>query len=320
MATKRICLQNGGFCKNPAVSRNTRNRAPCNRIVLIILWSVLTRRNAIIQLFQDDDPETVRLVKEQLAQGGREIVDELEELVAEPDLTVSQHATEVLHTVLQQDAKEDLTLLCFFFDDTHNLEHICWTLSRCIQPEVDTRPYKALIKDWGRKFLLRSSEAISSRERVTKLVQFVHDELGFCGNTDEYYSEKNSLLPWVINMRRGIPISLTLLYMFIAERAGMKVSGVNLPGHFIAKHGSVFFDPYNAGKFLDRADCEKILCSQRLALSDRHLEPATPRQIFIRMLVNLLYLYDLQGNREKYSQINSWLQVLTNPFLNPRRR
>ncbi len=281
---------------------------------------MLTHRNAIIQLFQDDDPETVRLVKEQLAQGGREIVDELKELVAESDLLVSQHAAEVLHAVLERDAKEDLTLLCHFFGDSHDLENVGWTLSRCLQPEVDTEPYEALIRSWGRQFLLRSSEAISNRERVRKLVQFVHGELGFNGNTEDYYSEKNSLLPCVLDMRKGIPISLTLIYMFIAERAGMKVYGVNLPGHFIARHGPVFFDPFHGGKILTKADCEKILSCQRLVLSDRHLLPATPRQIFIRMLVNLLYIYDLTGDRQKYSQINSWLQVLTSPFFNPKRR
>ena len=281
---------------------------------------MLTHKNAIIQLFQDDDPETVRLVKEQLVQGGREILSELKELVGERDFVVSQHATEVLHTVLEHDAKEDLTLLCHFFGDSHDLGNVCWTLSRCLHPEIDTEPYETLIKSWGRKFLLQSSEAISSRERVKKLVQFVHGELGFYGNTEDYYSEKNSFLPYVIDMRKGFPISLTLIYMFIAERAGMKIYGVNLPGHFIARHGPVFFDPFHGGKILSKADCEKILSCQRLALSDRHLQPASPRQIFIRILANLLYSYDLTGERQKYFQINSWLQVLTHPFFNPKQR
>ncbi len=281
---------------------------------------MLSHKNAIVQLFQDDDPETVRLVKEQLAQGGKEIVEELKKLVLEPDRLVSRYATEVIHEILERDAKEDFTLLCHFFNDCHDLENVCWTLSRCIHPEVDTKPYEAQIKAWGRQFLLRSSEAISNRERVKKLAEFVHKQLGFQGNNDDYYSEKNSLFPCVIDMRRGIPISLTLIYIFIAERAGMKICGVNLPGHFIARHGSVFFDPFHGGKILTRADCEKILSCQRLVLSDRHLQPATPRQMFIRILVNLLYVYDLAGDRQKHSLINSWIQILTNPSTNQKKR
>lgn len=272
---------------------------------------MLSHKNAIARLFQDDDPETVRLVKEQLTQGGKEIVDALKKLVLQRNRLVSKHAADVLKEIQERDARADFTLLCHFFNNCNSLEHVCWALSRWIYPELDTAPYEAQMRSWGRQFLLRSAGAISNRQRALKLAEFIYGELGFQGNTENYYSENNSLLPRIIETRRGIPISLTLIYMFIAERAGMKVHGVNLPGHFIARHGETFFDPFHCGRILNREDCAEILTRQHLVLADHHLLPATPRQIFLRILVNLLYIYNLTGNLRKRSQVNSWIRILT---------
>lgn len=271
------------------------------------------QKHAIIRLLQDDDPETVHLVKEQLMQNGNEILEELKKLTLQSNVQVSRYATDVLHDILAREAREDFTLLCHFFN-YDALENVCWTLCRCMHPEVDTQPYETQMKAWGRQFLFRSSAAISNQERVDKLVEFVHGELGFQGNTEDYYNEKNSLLSYVIDTRRGSPLSLTLVYMFIAECAGMKVCGVNLPGHFIARHGNLFFDPFHGGKVLSKKDCEEILSCQHLTFSERYLHPATARQIFIRILANLLHIYDLTGEREKHAQMNFWIRILIPQF------
>ncbi len=60
----------------------------------------------------------------------------------------------------------------------------------------------------------------------------------------------------------GIPITLTILYRMVGARAGMKVEGINLPGHFIARHGEVYFDPFHRGRILTKADCEEILAGK----------------------------------------------------------
>ena len=133
----------------------------------------------------------------------------------------------------------------------------------------------------------------------------------FRGNTDDYYSERNSLLPHVIETRMGIPFSLSILYRMVAGRAGMKVDGINLPGHFIARHGEVVFDPFHKGRILAKADCEEILSRQNLKLRAWHLEPATPRQILLRVLANLLYVYDLRKDLDKHARVNMWIKALS---------
>ena len=80
--------------------------------------------------------------------------------------------------------------------------------------------------------------------------QFFGKELGLRGNEDDYYNARNSLLPCVMDSRLGIPISLSLLYMIVGRRADLRVEGINLPGHFVVRHGGILLDPFHEGRLL----------------------------------------------------------------------
>lgn len=272
---------------------------------------MFAQREAIVRLLRDNDPETVRMVKEQLALGGEDAIAGLRDLAQMDDEQVSRHARDVLAEIASQGADEEFLLLCHFFNDTNDLERAIWMLSRALEPAVDTEPYEHRINQWGRQFLVKISGVVSNRQRVQALADFLAGELCFRGNTDDYYSERNSLLPHVIESRMGIPISLTVLYMMIAERADMKIEGINLPGHFIARHGDLLFDPFHKGRILTRADCEEILIRQNMQLKAAHLQAATPRQILIRVLANLLYVYDLNEEKDQHARVNAWLKALS---------
>lgn len=272
---------------------------------------MFAQKDAIVKLLQDDDPETVRMVKEQLALKGDEYLPDLRELAQTDDSRVSRHARDILAEIAGEGADEDFLLLCHFFHDNDDLERACWMLARALDPGVDTEPYELKVNQWGRQFLMQISGAVSNRERVQSLADFIAGELCFRGNTENYYLDRNSLLPCVIDTRMGIPITLSVIYRMIGERAGMKVEGINLPGHFIARHGEVLFDPFHKGRILTQSDCEEILARQNLKLRASHLEPATSRQILLRVLANLLYVYDLHKDPEKHTRINMWIKALS---------
>lgn len=272
---------------------------------------MIGQQEAIVRLLQDNDPETVRLVKEQLAAAGDDALGALNSLVQFEDEQVSRHAREVLDLIADREAEDEFTLLCHLFGDHHDLERANWMLARALSPGVDFQPLETKVNAWGRQFLLKSSGAVSSRERVLLLANFMAGELGFRGNTEDYYSERNCLLPWVIETRMGIPITLTLLYMMVAARAGMCIEGINLPGHFIARHGDLFFDPFHRGRILTKADCVAIMAKQNLNLQKSHLADATARQILVRVLANLLYVFDLRHDAENHARVNAWIRALT---------
>jgi hypothetical protein len=271
---------------------------------------MFAQKEALIRLLHDNDPETVRLIKEQLTAAGEDRIHELQELMSIDDKCVSEHARDVLAAISGHSAEEEFSLLCHFFGDGLDLEQACWSLARAMEPGVCILPFEHKLNIWGRQFLVKLTGAVSNRERVLRLSSFLSEELDFRGNADNYYCERNSLLPRVIETRSGIPLTLTLIYMMVGSRAAMKIEGINLPGHFIARHGEVYFDPFHRGRILSRVDVESILLRQGLQLKDCHLQPSSARQMLVRMLANLLYVYDLQGDCLKHARVRGWMQAL----------
>jgi regulator of sirC expression with transglutaminase-like and TPR domain len=272
---------------------------------------MFAQRDAIVRLLRDGDPETVRMVKEQLALGGEDYIPDLRDLVDLDDEQVSRHARDVMAEIASHGADEEFLLMCHFFNHESEFEKAYWMLSQALCPGVDIEPLEHKVNQWGRQFLVTLSGIVSNRQRVQALAEFMAGELCFRGNTDDYYCERNSLLPSVIETRTGIPITLTLLYIMVGRRAGIRIDGINLPGHFIARHGEVLFDPFHKGRILTKADCEEILTRQNLKLRASHLEAATPRQILLRVLANLLYVYDLRGEKEKHARVHAWVRALS---------
>ena len=271
---------------------------------------------ALAKLLSDDDPDTIRLVKEQLTAIGEDNPSTLQELANADDAKLSYHARDVLTQIDGCRAEDDFHLLCLLAGDSFDIEEAVWALSKVIDPSVCVLPFRDQINDWGSEFLERVACVSDNAERVQLLSEFLGEELEFRGNSVQYYCEENSHLHYILDSRMGIPITLTLVYQMVGARAAMKIEGINLPGHFIARHGDVFFDPFHGGRILSRADIEQILARQDMELKDSHLQSANSRQFLLRILANLLYVYDLSDEKEKRARIKSWMQVLTGASIN----
>lgn len=272
---------------------------------------MVANMDALAKLLSDDDPDTVRLVKEQLVSLAEEDQGRVEELSESRDEVVAGHVREVLVEIQGRRAREDFQLLCHLGGESFDLEQAAWSLARAIQPGLCTHEHEVMVNELGRRYLSGLSRCLSNRDRVRYLSWHLGEDHGFSGNSERYYCEENSLLPSVVDTRRGIPITLTLLYMLVGARAAVKIDGINLPGHFIAKLGEIYFDPFNGGRILCSCDIEQILEKQGLELRDKHLQVATPRQFLMRMLANLVYVYDLDGETAKHDMVKSWMDALS---------
>ena len=159
--------------------------------------------------------------------------------------------------------------------------------------------------------VVRGSPAV---QRLQVLNRFFYGDLGFGGNFNHYYDPGNSNLAAVLRTRRGIPISLAVLWMELAQGIGLEVHGVAFPGHFLVKaallpDGQALLDPFN-GHSLTLGELEERLepfhqhstqQSQSSAPLALYLQPATPRDIVARMLRNLKEVHHAQ---------HDWLRLL----------
>jgi regulator of sirC expression with transglutaminase-like and TPR domain len=149
---------------------------------------------------------------------------------------------------------------------------------------------------------------------VAQLLQLLYGELGFCGNTEDYYDPRNSFLNEVLDRRTGIPITLALVLVEVARRAGLKACGIGFPGHFLVRfedpqHGETLVDPFE-GCVLDEAALAELAERSPGRPTVGTLEPASKANTLIRMLNNLRGIYASREESERLRGILERLEVL----------
>ena len=177
-------------------------------------------------------------------------------------------------------------------------------------PQLDTQAVLTQIDVLADKLRRRVPADAAPLQRLRLLNHYFFHELGFAGNVNNYYDRRNSLLPAVLETRRGIPLTLAMLYVELATQVGLHAQGVSFPGHFLVKlhmpsvhgaHGAlgrggeVVIDPFT-GRSLGREELEERLLpyrQQRGLTGDDELplalflQPAPPRELIARLLRNL---------------------------------
>ncbi len=159
-------------------------------------------------------------------------------------------------------------------------------------------------------------------QRLRGLNQFYYRDLGFGGNANDYYDPDNSYLNAVLRTRRGIPISLAVIWLELAQGLGLHARGVSFPGHFMIKvnlpKGQVVMDPLN-GQSLSREELSERLdpFKRRSGLIDEfevpmglYLQSAPSRDIVARMLRNLKEIYKTQQDWPRLVAVQNRLVVL----------
>jgi regulator of sirC expression with transglutaminase-like and TPR domain len=165
-------------------------------------------------------------------------------------------------------------------------------------PHLDPEPFIDILDSYANEIDERMRMEFDGVERLQVLHEFLFREQGFTGNEQDYYNAKNSCLNEVIASRTGIPISLCVVYMAIAERLEMPVYGIGLPGHFLCSYEDegfqTYIDVFHQGSLMSAEECidfARTLTGMDLSAAPHILKPVTPRQILIRMLNNLRSIY-----------------------------
>ena len=173
-------------------------------------------------------------------------------------------------------------------------------------PELDIQQVLGGVDQLLERVKRRVPGDASALQRLRTLNQMFYRDMGFGGNLNDYYDPENSYLSAVLRSRRGIPISLAVLWMELALGLGLNASGVAFPGHFMLKvnltKGQVVMDPLT-GESLSREDLSERLAPFRRrgfqkddfdAPIGLYLQPAPARDIIARMLHNLKEIHRTQ--------------------------
>jgi regulator of sirC expression with transglutaminase-like and TPR domain len=193
-------------------------------------------------------------------------------------------------------------------------------IARLEYPDLDPAPSLHKLDELG----ARAADAVAPlgkapmSVRLAAIAEQIYDQDGFAGNREHYDDFRNSCLNVVLERRLGIPITLALIFIEVARRAGIQAQGVSFPGHFLVRGlddgGSpLVLDPFDQGKPLSESDLRALLARMVDAdapYSSDLLKPCTPRQMLARMLNNLKRTYvELRSFQQAYEATDLILAV-----------
>jgi regulator of sirC expression with transglutaminase-like and TPR domain len=211
-------------------------------------------------------------------------------------------------------------------DSRIDLARACLLIAQDAYPGLDVDRYMGEIERMAIRLRGRLPQTGGAEERVVALNQFLYGDLGYWGNTDDYYDPRNSYLNEVIDRKTGIPITLSILYMELGRRIGLPLEGVSFPGHFLVRlklrGGMLVLDPFSGGAPQSeeelRSRVKRVipdgvaddLPAAELPL-DQFLEPASNRQILSRVLRNLKGIYRDSDKPERMLDVLNRMLLVT---------
>lgn len=221
-------------------------------------------------------------------------------------------------------------------DDPVDLARAALVIARIEYPTLDAAPSLDALDRLGERASARlaGGATASVGSRIATLNAFLFEEEHFAGNRSHYMDFRNSLLNVVLGRRLGIPITLALVYMEVARRAGVEVEGIAFPGHFLMRVPlgardpdlpALVLDPFSGGAEMDDAACRRLLGTHLGQLGDELpfdralLRPCSARQMLARMLNNLKRIYvDLRSFPQAKAATD--LLLVLDPMMHAERR
>ena len=207
-------------------------------------------------------------------------------------------------------------------DETLPLLEAAACLAQDEYPDGDVQQVLDSVDQLAQRLRRRLSPDADPLQRLRMLNQFFFKDLGFAGNVNHYHDPDNSYLHVVLRTRRGIPVSLAVLWLELAQGLRLKARGINFPGHFLVKvnlpAGQVVIDPFSGESLSREALSERLLPYQQSrgmvgefdVPMGLYLQSATPRDILVRMLRNLKDLHRSQADASRLLAVQERLVIL----------
>lgn len=262
---------------------------------------------ALLVLLGDEAERVVSIASEALLEAGEDAVSYLEEASRGPDALVRGRARLLLDEARWRSIDQEWATYAALPDDDMDLEQ-GWLLLSHLSAAMD------------RKALGTFMDAIAGMVRahmasvggLQALGEVLFENLGFRGGA--YENPEHHYVNSVLERRAGIPISLATLYVLIGRRLQLPVSGVAMPGHYLARYeqpeGPVFVDCYNRGHLYHYETLSELLVTRGPGFTERFLAPCSPRFTLFRMLNNLEKVYTDLGDQRLLERVQRWRSLL----------
>ena len=273
-----------------------------------------SQRAALISLLADDDQNVYHTIRSKIISYGPVATEWLQPYTLSSDPVLRRRAQEIAHLLSRRTADERFLAFCLHHGEELDVEEGAWLFARTCYPEINIAAYQALFDSYAAELRERIDLKGEAEHILATINQYLFDHLGFAGNEKNFNDPENSYLNRVVDNRAGIPISMCLVYLLIARRLRLPITGIGMPGHFLCRYQSptaeIYIDAFNRGKFLTKADCIKYLLHTNHGLQEGYLAPVAPRRILLRMCANLHQIYLQLELSDEASRLQRYLVAL----------
>ena len=274
---------------------------------------------ALISLLEDPDDEVNSKVSEIIRSQGVEIIPILEK-------TWEQSADEKLQEKIEDLIQDihfnyiEFLLKAWVESDTHDLLEGAYIVARLQYPDLQYQYLANIIDDLKQDIWLELNPNLTALEKIRIMNHFLFNVHKFSGNVYNIYSPHNSYVNQVLETKKGNPVSLSIVYICIAQKLGMPVYGINLPRNFLAAYlddyeampDNILFyiNPFNKGAVVSRNELETFMVKQGMESDSKYLKPCTNLEIIQRLILNVIMAYDKMGYKEKINDFQKLLKIV----------
>jgi len=273
------------------------------------------KRTALLSLLTDEDPGVYRTVREKIVSFGPEAAEWLRPHIQSREPALRRRAKEIVRHFDRQAADDQFLSFCLKSGEDLALEQGAWQLARTQYPEINVEAYEALLDCFAADMRERLDLGREPKQILSAINHYLFQELGFCGNEDNYYDPENSYLNRVLDRRTGNPITLSLVYILLGRRLRLPITGIGLPGHFICRYqtsaAEIYVDVFQRGTCLTKADCVQYLLRGNYSVREQYLAPVSSRRLLHRICSNLQQIYRQIESPEEATKVQRYVVALS---------
>ena len=269
---------------------------------------------ALISLLDDDDASIVSHVEEKILSMGNNVIPLLEtEWESNFNPVIQKKIEEIIHALQFDDLKS--RLVTWKENGGEDLLEGMWLIATYMYPDIELLPLRQEIEQIYQEAWREFRPNVHPYDQVKILNNVLFTTYKFSANTKNFHTPGNSMINVVLQSKKGNPISLSVIYMLIAQKLEMPVFGVNLPNLFICTYKiprlQFYINAFNRGLIFSRADIEQYVSHLHITPVDMFFEPCTNLDIIKRVLRNLTVSFEKLGEYYRVDEIKILLNSIS---------
>ncbi|MCC5942174.1 MAG: transglutaminase family protein [Balneolaceae bacterium] len=270
---------------------------------------------SLIYLLDDPDPEVQHGVRNRFKELGENAVPLLDQFRSESIReTEKDSINEIISSITYGSILDEFAELAEQgVNDRRQLEDALLLLSKFGNPTLRVEEYRKKLNKLSSQIGSEIAYTPSMTEKMQIMLQFVFRELRFRGDAKDYHNTDNAYLDRVIDRRKGLPIMLSAIVIFLARRLGLPFYGVNMPIHFMLMYKmhdrEILIDPFDSGSIVTYNQCCYFLKKNGIEPRPEHLKKADEAEILKRCIRNLMHAYAKAKNTGRVEDLQQLLKI-----------